>query len=93
MKKKLATKCPLTNKEQTNTLLTTTIHLHTMQIHRDDLNKRNMSSIKVRQLIRKRSKPSIDKTSEHDGSMCYDNHLLFSSCFYLMSFLNFRLFV
>ena len=34
-KKKLATKCPLTKKQQTNTLLTKQIHLHTTQIHRD----------------------------------------------------------
>ena len=48
LKKKLVTKCPLTKKKQTNTLLTTTIHLHKMKIHRDYLNKRNTSSIKVR---------------------------------------------
>ena len=50
-KKKLATKCPLTKKQQTNTLLTTQKYLHKTQIHRDDRNKRNMSSIKVRHPI------------------------------------------
>ena len=63
-KKKLVTKCPFTKKQQTNTLLTTQINLHTTQIHRYDRNKSNSSSIKVRQPIRGRSKPSIDKTSE-----------------------------
>ena len=54
-KKKLASKCPLTKKQQTNSLLTTQIHLNTTQIHRDDRNKRNMSSTKVQQPIRERS--------------------------------------
>ena len=91
-KKKLATKCPLTKKQQTNTLLTAQINLHTTQIHRDDHNKWNTSCIKVRQPIRGRLKPSIDKTSEHDSSIYYGNHLLFFNVFYLMLFLNFRLF-
>ena len=34
LKKKLMTKCLLTKKQQTNTLPTTQISLHTMQIHR-----------------------------------------------------------
>ena len=80
-KKKLATKCPLTKKQQTNSLLTTQIHLHTTQIHRYDRNKRNTSSIKVQQPIRERSKRLIDKTSEHDSSIYYGNHLLFFECF------------
>ena len=92
-KKKLATKCPLTKKQQTNTLLTTQINLHTTQIHRDNRNKWNTSSIKVRQPIRGRLKPSIDKTSEHVSSMYYDNHLLIFNVFYLMLFLHFRLFI
>ena len=54
-KKKLASKCPLTKKQQTNSLLTTQIHLNTTQIHRDDRNKRNMSSTKLQQPIRERS--------------------------------------
>ena len=68
-KLQLATKCPLTKKQQTNNLLTTQVHLHTTQIHRGDRNKRNTSSIKVRQPIRKRSKPLIDKALEHDSSI------------------------
>ena len=89
-KKKLAIKCPLTKKQQINNLLTTQINLHTTQIHRGGRNKWNTSSIKVRQPIRGRLKPSIDKTSEHDSS--YGNHLLFF-VFYLKLFLNFRLFI
>ena len=85
-KKKLATKCPLTTKQQTNTLLTTKIHLHTMQIHRDEPNKWNMSSNTARKAIQERSKPSINKISEHNSSICYSNHLLFSNVFYLMFF-------
>ena len=85
-KKKLATKCPLTKKQQTNTLLTTQIHLHTTQIHRDERNKRNTSSITARKAIQERSKPSINKISEHNSSICYSNHLLFSNVFYLMFF-------
>ena len=92
-KKKLATKCPLTKKQQTNTLLTTQIHLHTTQIHRDERNKRNTSSITARKAIQERSKPSINKISEHDSSIYYGNHLLFFNVFYLMLFLNFRLFI
>ena len=92
-KKKLATKCPLTKKQQTNTLLTTQISLHTTQIHRDDRNKWNTSSIKVREPIRGRLKPSIDKTSEHDCSIYYGNHLLSFNVFNLIIFLNFRLFI
>ena len=88
-KKKLVTKCPLTKKQQTNSLLTTQIHLHTTQIHRDDRNKRNTSSIKVQQPIQERSKPSIDKTSERDNSIYYGNHVFF----YLMFLLNYRLFI
>ena len=78
-------------KQQTNALLTTQIHLHTSQIRRDDCNKGNTSSIKVGQPIRERSKPSIDKTSEHDSSIYYGNHLLFCNVFCLMLVLNFRL--
>ena len=78
-KKKLVTKCPLTKKQQTNSLLTTQIHLHTTQIHRDDRNKRNTSSIKVQQPIQERSKPSIDKTSERHNSIYYGNHVFFLS--------------
>ena len=80
-KKKLATKCPLTKKQQTNSLLTTQIHLHTTQIHRYD-RKRNTSSLKVQQPIQERSKPSIDKTSEHDNSIYYGNHVFFISCYF-----------
>ena len=64
-----------------------------MQIHRDDRNKWNMSSIKARQPIRGRSKPSIDKNSEHDSGIYYGNHLLFFNVFYLMLFLNIRFFI
>ena len=92
-KKKLATKCPLTKKQQTNSLLATQIHLNTTQIHRDDCSKRNTSSIKVQQSVRERSKRLIDKTSEHDSSIYYGNHLLFFNVFYLMLLLNFRLFI
>ena len=76
-KKKLATKCPLTKKQQTNILLTTQIHLHTTQIHRDERNKQNTSSITARKAIQKRSKPSINKISKLNSSICYGNHLLF----------------
>ena len=89
-KKKLAIKCPLTKKQQTNTLLTTQIHLHTTQIQRDERNKQNTSSITVRKVIQKRSKPSINK---HNSSMYYRNHLLFFNVFYLILFLNFKLFI
>ena len=61
-----------------------------MQIHKDDRNKRNTSSIKVQHPIRKRSKPSIlliDKTTYSS------NHLLCFNVFYFMLFLNFRLFI
>ena len=92
-KKKLATKCPLTKKQQINTLLTTQIHLHTPQIHRDERNKQNTSSITARKVIQKRSKPSINKISEHNSCMYYGNHLLFFNVFYLILFLNFRLFI
>ena len=74
-KKKLATKCPLTRKKQTNTLLTTQMHVHTMQIHKDDRSERNTSSIKVQQPMRERSKPSMGKTSWHDSNIYYGNHL------------------
>ena len=80
-------------KQQTNTLLTTKIHLHTTQIHRDERNKQNTSSITARKVIQKRSKPSINKISEHNSSMYYGNHLLFFNVFYLILFLNFRLFI
>ena len=86
-KKKLGTKCPLTKKQQTSTLLTTQINLHTTQIHRNDHNKWNTFSVKVRQPIRRRLEPSIDKTSEHDSSIYYGNHLLFFNVFYLMFFI------
>ena len=92
-KLQLATKCPLTKKQQTNNLLTTQVHLHTTQIHRGDRNIRNTSSIKVRQPIRKRSKPLIDKALEHDSSIYYGNHILFFNVFYLILFLNCRLFI
>ena len=92
-KKKLATKCPLTKKQQTNTLLTTQIHLHTTQIHRDERNKQNTSIISARKAMQKRSKPSINKISEHNSSMYYGNHSLFFNVFYLILFLNFRLFI
>ena len=62
-------KCPLTKKQQTNSLLATQIHLDTTRIHKGDRNKLNTFSIKVRQPIRERSNPSIDKTSEHDSSI------------------------
>ena len=58
-----------------------------------DCNKRKTSSVKVRQPIQERSKPSIDKTSEHDSSIYYGDHLLFSNVFYLMLLLNIRLFI
>ena len=64
-----------------NTLLTTQIHLHKMQMNRDDRNKGNMSSMKVRPLILLRSKPSINKISEHDSCIFYGNHLLFFNVF------------
>ena len=43
-KKKLATKCPFTKKQETNSLLITQIHLHITQTHRDERNKQNTSS-------------------------------------------------
>ena len=49
--------------------------------------------MKVRPLILERSKPSINKTSEHDRCIFYGNHLLFFNVFYLRLFLNFRLFI
>ena len=85
-KKKLATKFPLTKKQQTNTLLTTQIHLHTTQIHRNDCNKRNMSSIKVQQPIRERSKPSIDKLQStivvYIAITIYYFSMFFISCYF-----------
>ena len=42
-KEKLATKCPLNKKQQSNSLLTTQIHLHATQIHTDDPNTGNTS--------------------------------------------------
>ena len=89
-KKKLMTKCPLTKKHNT---LTTQMHLHTTQIHRDERNKHNTSSITARKAIQEGSKPSINKISEHNSSIYYGNHLLFFNVFYLMLFLNFRLFI
>ena len=86
-------------KETANqTLLTTQIHLHTTQIQRDERNKQNTSSITARKVIQKRSKPSINKISEHNSSMYYHpwyygNHLFFFNVFYLILFLNFRLFI
>ena len=50
-------------------------------------------SIKVQLPIQERSKPFIDKTSEHDNSIYYGNYLLFFNAFYLMLLLNFRLFI
>ena len=74
-KKKIVTECPLARKQRTSTLLTTQMHLHTMQIQKDGPNKRNTSIIKARQPIRGRSKPSIDKTSGHDSSIYCGIHL------------------
>ena len=91
-KEKLATKCTLTKKQRTNILLTTQIHEHIAQIHRDDRNEWNTSSIKVRPPIQEMSKPSIHKTAQHDSSIYYGNHLLFSNVYYLL-FLNFRIFI
>ena len=80
-KKKLEAKCPLTNKQQSNTLLTTQIHLQTTSIHKDVCNKRNTSSIKVPQPIGERSKPSIDKTSKQVSGIYYGNHSSFFNVF------------
>ena len=91
-KEKLATKCTLTKKQRTNILLTTQIHEHIAQIHRDHRNEWNTSSIKVRPPIQEMSKPSIHKTAQHDSSIYYGNHLLFSNVYYLL-FLNFRIFI
>ena len=43
--------------------------------------------------MQKRSKPSINKISEHNSSMYYGNHLLFFNVFYLILFLNFSFFI
>ena len=83
-KKKLATKYPLTKKQQTNALLTTQIHLHATQIHGDECNKQNRSSIAARKAIQERSNPLINKISEHNSSIYNGNiyHFLkfFISC-------------
>ena len=55
--------------------------MHSTQTHKDDYNEQDTSSIKVRQLIRERTKPSIEETSEDDSSICKDNHLLFFNVF------------
>ena len=41
------------------------------------MHKQYSSSIKARQLIRERSKPSTDKTSEHDNSIYYGDNVKF----------------
>ena len=80
--------------KETQHTLTTQMHLHTTQIHRDERNKHNTSSITARKAIQEGSKPSINKISEHNSSIYYyGNHLLFFNVFYLMLFLNFRLFI
>ena len=87
---KPATKCPFTRKQQTNTLFTTQIH--SMQIHKDDRNKRNTSSIKVQHPIRKRSKPSIlliDKTI-HIAVTIYYVLMFFISCYSWISGFSYR---
>lgn len=41
------------------------------------MHKQYRSSIKARQLIRERSKPSTDKNSEHDNSIYYGDNVKF----------------
>ena len=81
----------LTREHPTRTLLATQKHLHTMQIHKDDRDKQSTSNIKVSEPIQEMSKPSSGKTSRHNSSVYYGNHLLIFHVFCLILFLNFRL--
>ena len=77
--------------KETQHTLTTQMHLHTTQIHRDERNKHNTSSITARKAIQEGSKPSINKISEHNSSIYtvtiyYFLMFFISCCFWISGF-------